>query len=94
MEYELTTIKDIFIKVPADKIEQCIKELGVMLVEAKAMVNIFEICGEICGEKEQVCRFPDTIVWVDDDKKEVVNTYMVNGKEFMKTTQIVDEDRK
>lgn len=38
--YELTTIQDIFDKVPTERIQECCRELGLLLAQTKAMAGI------------------------------------------------------
>lgn len=57
-KYELTTIKDIFDKVPTDRIPLCCRELGTVLAAWKALDSI----------SPMVC---EKIVWIDDDQNEV-----------------------
>lgn len=37
MKYQITTLKDIFDKVPADRIKTCMDELAIAMQQAKAM---------------------------------------------------------
>lgn len=73
MEYEFTTIKDIFENVPTDKVEQCLKELGIAMTQAKTMNDMLcETVGALVGEKpDGAVEWPDTCTWVDDDKGEI-----------------------
>lgn len=82
-EYELTTIKDIFDKVPADKMAACLDELSEMMRQAKILKDSFGIIG-------QAFIFPDSITWIDDSKGEVtLNVVDIDSQEkvaTMKTT--------
>ena len=60
--YELTTIKDIFDKVPADRIELCCQELGSLMAQYKSLA-------EAMPEAGLLPEFP--LKWIDDDKGEV-----------------------
>lgn len=63
--YELTTIQDILDKVPADRIQECCREIGQGLAQAALMRDLATSCGaEIIG-----IQWP--IVWADDGKHEV-----------------------
>ena len=84
-EYELRTIKDIFDKVPADRIKTCMEELATLIIQAKAIDGLFwGIAAEIAG-KESVghTAFPDMIVWNDDDKGKLTLNLQVNGEKVM-----------
>ena len=64
--YELTTIKDIFDKVPIDRIETLFAELLVGMEQA-AFVR-----GSASDDFVKSCvEFPSTITWVDDGKGDV-----------------------
>lgn len=82
-EYKLTTIKDIFELVPADRIGDCMEELTTLLVQAKGMLGVIETAGEILGAKKEdiECLCPETFTWVDDGKGEIVSNFSVNGEE-------------
>lgn len=73
MEYQLTTIKDIFDNVPTDKVELCLKELAVGIIQAKAMNDIICETAEIIeGNKpDAAVKWPETCTWTDDDKGEI-----------------------
>lgn len=64
-EYELTTIQDIFDKVPAERIQDCCSELGQVLAQTSIMRDLAVACGaEIVG-----IEWP--MVWKDDNKGEI-----------------------
>ena len=65
--YELTTIKDIFRKVPADRIRDCCNELGVMLSQAKSLEELMTATASALGSDAiAVGEIPDVITWLDD----------------------------
>lgn len=70
MEYELTTIKDIFDKVPSDRIRTCLHELGIAMEQAKAMAELLGATTEaVTGVSDGVdVRWPETSTWIDDGK--------------------------
>jgi len=70
MEYKLTTIKDIFDKVPADRIEVCCKEIGLVLTQAKQVQEIARGIGELQNIDGSVI-LVDEFTWIDDDKGEI-----------------------
>jgi len=67
-EYELTTIEDIFNKIPHDKIELCLSELTHAILGYKATQAAFEALG-------QVFKFPE-LTWVDDGKNEITSNFI------------------
>lgn len=95
MQYELVTIKDIFEKVPADKIQICMAEIATGLSQAAAMRDLFKHVAEHVSEQEgidgtAIVKCPDVFTWVDDGKGEVDVTFTANGEQVMKTQTIVD----
>ena len=77
MKYQLTTIKDIFDKVPIDRIKTCMDELAVAMLHGKAMEKLLEFgMFEISGQKvEGTFQWPETSVWVDDGERTVYIEY-------------------
>ena len=59
--YHLVTLKDVFDKVPREKIRACMLEL------AKGM-DYAKMLGDLAGAP---LSWPDSIDWVDDDKGEI-----------------------
>jgi hypothetical protein len=82
-EYNFTTIKDIFLTVPIDKIPACLKELGVLMVQAKGMGAAMCAAAEVmAGERPPMAfEWPEPITWIDDDKGEVQARYMMPGND-------------
>ena len=81
-EYELVTIRDIFEKVPAERIADCCKELGQMLTQARYQLQLVEAAAVALGEvvdMSEVFKFPASITWADDGKGEI-KTSMVDGE--------------
>lgn len=62
LEYELTTIKDIFDKVPSDRIRVCLHELGIAMEQTKAMAELLGATAEVVtGVSDGVAvRWPET----------------------------------
>jgi hypothetical protein len=81
MEYEFTTIKDIFETVPADKIDQCLKELAIAMTQAKSMNEILcEAAEAITGQKpDGAIEWPKTSTWIDNDKGEIDLNFALPG---------------
>lgn len=70
-EYELRTLKDVFDKLPADRIPVCLIEIAHVMSTAKALI-------ETSGQEGQV-HFPDVTVWKDDGKGETGFVLAVEG---------------
>lgn len=70
MKYELTTLRDVFDKVPADKIETCLHELAIAMHQAKATADLFRASASALAGQEVGCAtlWPQTCTWIDDDK--------------------------
>ena len=88
MNYELATLKDVFEKVPADRIEDCMKELATGMAQAKAMRELLTIAGSEIAGKEVVCdmEWPDAVTWMDDGAGKIDITYCggPGGDELMR----------
>ena len=78
MEYQLTTLKDIFDKVPADRIKTCMDELAVAMQHAKVMSALLEFgLAEVSGQKvEDIVQWPETSMWIDDGKGTIDTKYV------------------
>lgn len=70
MEYQLTTLKDVFDKVPADRIKVCLHELAVAMRQAKAMAELLGATTSALAGQEVGCavQWPETSTWIDDGK--------------------------
>lgn len=68
--YELATIKDIFDKVPTDRIRDCVHELGVLISQAAATRDLFMAIAEESGLNPQgvIPKLPEFFTWIDDGK--------------------------
>ena len=67
-KYELKTLKDIFDKVPADRLDVCMQELCQGIKQAQAARQRMEVVAQMLGGgKDNVSAFwPETSTWVDD----------------------------
>lgn len=72
--YELTTIQDIFDKVPSDRIQECCRELGLLLAQTKLL-------SQITTPADFSITFP--IVWTDDGLGEVTTSIGCDGDEVL-----------
>ena len=68
MEYQLTTLKDVFDKVPADRIKVCLHELAVAMRQTKAMAELLGANASALAGQEVGCavQWPETSTWIDD----------------------------
>lgn len=82
-KYELRTIKDIFDKVPADRIEDCLAELTVIMVQAKHLeAAMCEAAGAVTGNKpDKAFEWPETSTWIDDGKGELTARVVTKDNE-------------
>lgn len=80
MKYEIGTIKDIFDKIPTDKLSIFMEELTVLIYQTKAWTS---------GEG----KFPKIITWNDDGKGEIITNIIHSGNEIMTIkTQLINAD--
>ena len=85
MEYKIKTVKDLFDKIPADKIDQCIDELKKLIVQTQFVRDLSSTMAPSMGLKGAI-EFPDEVTWVDDSKGEVtMNIHTVFGDEKIHT---------
>lgn len=82
--YELTSLEDIFVKVPTERIQDCCREIGQCLAQTKAMQEFYEAC----GGKTVGIQWP--INWVDDHAGNVTTAIGVrgNGGEFQEILRL------
>lgn len=73
--YELKTIKDIFDKVPADRIEACLAELAPAMAHQKAIAESMIMAGV---PAESITVWPEVATWVDDNKGELQTNIMLS----------------
>jgi hypothetical protein len=77
VKYKLTTLKDVFELVPADRIKACLLELATAMERAKAMRELLELVGSAVTEKAVVCemQWPESVTWIDDGAGELGLVY-------------------
>jgi hypothetical protein len=71
--YELTTIRDIYEKVPLDRIKDCCLELGEVLTQSRALTDAAKGVADLMGVDPAI-QFPDPLVWVDDGEGHIQTT--------------------
>lgn len=79
--YELTTIRDIFEKVPAARIADCCREMGQSLTQARYQIQLMEAAAVALGEvidMAEAFKVAELVIWIDDGKGEI-ETRMVDG---------------
>ena len=69
-EYKLTTIKDIFDKVPTDRVKVCMAELTELILNCKERKEVMEGVTKVLGGKVTTL-FPESVNWMDDEKGEI-----------------------
>lgn len=97
MKYELTTLKDVFEKVPADRIKDCLMELSTVMEQAKAMRELLTLAGSAIAEKEVVCdmQWPESVTWVDDGAGKIDLAYRDDsGVEIRQAIQMAGSNAK
>ena len=76
-KYELGSIKDIFDKVPTDRIDVCLSEIGEGIKQAQGVRDAMEgLADAVTGSRKNAqAMWPEICTWIDDDKGEVtINT--------------------
>lgn len=84
MKYELTTLRDVFEKVPADRIDECLSELAIAMKQAKAMQELLSEVGKAVSGSDDVAamlEWPEPATWIDDGKGEIELNFHKAGKE-------------
>ena len=79
-KYELTTLRDIFEKVPLHKIDECMKELTALMKECKTVEAAMKGFAHVAtGDADNAsCVWPETVTWVDDGRGEVSANVSIN----------------
>jgi hypothetical protein len=76
--YIISTIKDIAVKIPDDKLDVFFADLRAAIGQQKAVMAMAkEILGEE-GGMQMIDALREEMVWVDDGKTEVTSTITVN----------------
>ena len=89
--YEITTLNDVFIKVPAHRIAVCFNELGKLMESTKAYAEILHDTAVALAKKDGKeipafnvagYAFKLPMTWNDDGKETLQTNFIVNGKTF------------
>ena len=80
MEYELTNIRDIYEKVPADRWEDCLAELLRLFRLAKGTTEFTDSLLSDLTIDAKTARMPESLTWKDDGKKEITAGITLNEK--------------
>jgi hypothetical protein len=76
-EYRIETVED-FLKVPEDRIADCLKEFADFLAMSRDMLKITQLMSEILGAEDasKICAY----TWIDDGKKEKSTRLVPNAE--------------
>lgn len=84
VEYKISTIKDIYEKVPFDRVELCMKELSILIRQAQATKSLCnDVANVVFGKPFDKVGFPETLVWKDDNEGKITMNISINGEEAM-----------
>lgn len=76
--YIISTIKDIAVKIPDDKLDAFFADLRAAICQQKAVIDTAaSLLGED-GRQQMIDALSEKMVWVDDGKAEVTSTITVN----------------
>lgn len=84
--YEFSTFRELFDRVPADRIVQCLSEVGIAIEAAKRSHEALQAMSESIAEAEgrEPMRFPvflpNSFKWIDDGKGELIVSVKVVKK--------------
>ena len=85
--YELSTLRDVFDKVPADRIVDCLTEIAVSMERAKRMHNLWQASTGGAGG----IAWPETMTWIDDGAGHLELRYEGEGGTFVERTTVSPE---
>jgi len=71
--YQLATLKDVFEKLPSDRIRDCMNELGILLSQAADTRDLFMAAAKDIGLDPAgvIPKLPEFFTWIDDGKGEL-----------------------
>jgi len=72
--YEFSTFEELFERVPADRMADCLAELAISFFMAKNMMGIINPIAKSLGGSEYKSLFKGPFRWTDDKKGEIKST--------------------
>jgi|GEM_PF-3810678 len=72
-EYKIRTMADLM-QLDDDQIDRFCEELPIMVRQMKAVVQLMNACGEAIGADLDVAKVGETMVWIDDGKRDTTIT--------------------
>jgi hypothetical protein len=98
MIYQFTTFQQLFDRVPSEKIELCLREIGISLAQAKATGELLYETAKALAERdgkpfperpESLFVLPDPLEWHDDGKGKIETTLsgFSNGESIVISNQ-------
>lgn len=90
MTYSLVTIADIFNKIPADRIQCCMDELGKIMTVAKSTQKLIQsVAEDKYGKKlPDLYKWPDAIEWMDDGKEDLEARFLDQDQKILMSVKI------
>ena len=84
--YNITTIKDIAVKIPDDKLDVFFTDLRTAIGQQKLLISRAEqLLGE-GGRQHMIDALREEMVWIDDGKTESFTNISVGGQQVAKVT--------
>ena len=69
--YELTTLRDIYEKVPADKLRLCLREIADGMEHARSLEELMNASADAMPRGFSAATiWPDSCTWVDDGRED------------------------
>jgi len=73
--YTFSTFQELFDRVPANRMEDCMKELAAFFADAKGIAETaINIGGGLFPEGMSLFTLPQELEWMDDGKREITMT--------------------
>jgi hypothetical protein len=69
--YKFSTFQQLFDRVPSDKIELCLTEIGAAFAMAKKPLEMAAEAAGIILDEDVTLTLPDEFEWIDDGKGEI-----------------------
>ncbi|MEY5098599.1 MAG: hypothetical protein RJA36_1318 [Pseudomonadota bacterium] len=88
--YELTTLRDVYEKVPADKIALCMREIADGMAQAKALEEFMSASADaIAPGASAATIWPDSCTWIDDGAEDkTINVHDASTDQNMFTFKV------